>query len=63
MSIFNDTGCYVESGEALAAGTYTVVLKRVNVEKSKCVPVSFSTLEKRAVNDYLLQFQSAQERP
>jgi hypothetical protein len=52
MSIFNDTGGYGNAGEALAAGTYMVVLKRVDVEKLRCVPVSFSSKEKNAIEEY-----------
>jgi len=59
MSIFNDTGGYGEAGEALAAGTYMVVFKKVDVEKLRCVPVSFSTREKNAIKEYLAQYQFA----
>lgn len=57
MSIFNDTGGYGESGEALAAGTYMVVLKRVDVERLRCVPVNLSSLEKKVVKEYLVHCQ------
>jgi hypothetical protein len=57
MSIFNETGGYGEAGEALAAGTYMVVFKRIDTAKLRCVPVSFSTMEKKAIGEYLLQYQ------
>ncbi|KAK7189674.1 uncharacterized protein CC84DRAFT_1176743 [Paraphaeosphaeria sporulosa] len=59
MSIFNDTGGYGEAGEALAAGTYMVVLKRVDVERLRCVPVSLSSLEKKVVKEYMVHCQSS----
>jgi hypothetical protein len=58
MSIFNDTGGYGESGEALAAGTYMVVFKRIDIEKLRCVPVSLSSGEKSAVREYVAQYGS-----
>lgn len=57
MSIFNDTGGYGGAGEALAAGTYMVVLKRVDGERERCVPVSFSSLEKRVVREYFVRWK------
>lgn len=57
MSIFNDTGGYGEAGEALAAGTYMVVFKKVDAEMLRCVPVSFSTKEKNAIKEYLAHNQ------
>jgi hypothetical protein len=65
MSIFNDTGGYGDSGEALAAGTYMAVFKKVDVEKLRCVPVSFSTGEKFAIKEYIARVRSpvaAEER-
>jgi hypothetical protein len=56
MSIFNDTGGYGESGEALTAGTYMVVLKRIDVGKLRCVPVNLSSGEKSAVRKYVAQY-------
>jgi hypothetical protein len=58
MSIFNDTGGYGESGEALAAGTYIVMLKRIDVDKLRCVPVNLSSGEKTAVREYVAQYGS-----
>ncbi|PVH94425.1 hypothetical protein DM02DRAFT_191429, partial [Periconia macrospinosa] len=62
MPIFNETGGYGKAGEALAAGTYMVVLKRIDTAKLRCVPVSFSTMEKKAIGEYLLQHHSSSER-
>lgn len=59
MSIFNDTGGYGEAGEALAAGTYMVVMKRVDVEKLRCVPVGLSSLERKVVKEYMVNFQAS----
>jgi hypothetical protein len=63
-SIVNGTGDYGEAGEALAAGTYMVVLKRVDVDKLRCLPVSFSTLEKKVAKGYLmyLYFRTQERR-
>jgi hypothetical protein len=52
MSIFNDTGEGRDSGDAIAAGTYMAVFKIIDVEKLRCVPVSFSTAEKKAIKEY-----------
>jgi hypothetical protein len=61
MSIFNDTGGYGKSGEALAAGTYMVVFKRIDLEKLRCVPVNFSSKEKNIVREYVAQFRTEQK--
>jgi hypothetical protein len=58
MSIFNDTGGYGESGEALAAGTDMVVLKHIDVEKLRCVPVNLSLGKNIAVREYVAQYGS-----
>ena len=60
MSIFNDTGGVGKVGEALAAGTFMVVFKKIDLEKIRCVPINFSTQEKRAIREYVDQCQSAE---
>jgi hypothetical protein len=60
MSIFNDTGKEGDSGDAVAAGTYMVVFKKIDVEKMRCVPVSFSTKEKNAMRYYVEKFPSGE---
>jgi hypothetical protein len=59
MSIFNDTGGYGEAGQALAAGTYMVVFKRINNVKLQCVPITFSTKEKNAIKEYISQYYTS----
>ena len=59
ISIFNDTGGYGKFGEALAAGTYMVVFKKIDIEKLQCVPINFSAREKKAMKEYLSQCQSS----
>jgi hypothetical protein len=58
LSIFNDTGGYGEAGEALAAGTYMVVFKRIDNEKLRCVPLNFSSKEKNAIKEYFALCQT-----
>jgi hypothetical protein len=55
MSMFNDTGGYGKAGEALAAGTYMVVFKQIDLDHLRCVPVNFSSKEKDAIKKYLSQ--------
>jgi hypothetical protein len=62
MSIFNDTGGHGKAGEALAAGTYMVVLKRIDVDKLRCVPVSLSSREKTAIREYVAQLERLKEK-
>jgi hypothetical protein len=53
MSIFNDYGISGVGGEEdVVAGTYMIVFKRIEVEKMRCVPVNFSTMEKKAIKEY-----------
>jgi len=56
MSIFNDSGIDGDGEEDVGAGTYMVVFKKIDVEKIRCVPVSFSTLEKKAVKEYIEKY-------
>jgi hypothetical protein len=62
MSIFNDTGGYGNAGEALAAATYMVVFKWIDLEQLRCVPVNFSSREKNAIKEYLSQIQPEEKR-
>jgi hypothetical protein len=55
MSIFNDTGG--EGSEAVGAGTYMAVFKRVEIEKLRCVPMNFSTPEKNAIKHFVMRSQ------
>lgn len=61
ISIFNDTGGYGKLGEALAAGTYMVVFKKIDSLKIQCVPVNFSTMEKIAIREYVSKVLASSE--
>lgn len=55
MTIFNDDGGHMSGyGDKAEPGTYMVVLKRVDIEKMQCVPVSFTAVEKKAIREYII---------
>ena len=55
VSVFNETGG--EGENAVGAGTYLAVFKWIDLVKYRCVPVNFSTPEKKAIDQYILQQQ------
>ncbi len=58
VTLFNDLGG--EGEESSEAGTYLVVLKRVDAQQ-RCVPVNFSAKEKGAIKQAMLERQTREE--
>ena len=63
VTLFNDLGGQGEEGSEggdCDAGTYLVVLKRVDAQQ-RCVPVNFSAKEKGAIKQAILERQASEE--
>lgn len=56
MTFFNDDGGHMVNhyGHQTEPGTYMIVLKRIDIEKMQCVPVSFTAVERKAIREYVV---------
>lgn len=51
---FEANSSYGDKTDIAEPGTYMIVLKKVDVEKIQCVPISFTAVERKAIRKYVV---------